>query len=127
MFEIITGKINDYLNKNKKKVVDSYRIGFKIALREMNQTARKKHRYTRRKGFLEKATNHKVNDRGMELNGSIFIADDIAKYGFFIHNGFKSWAPDQFVYKATEDSDKIIKDTIEKQMKIRGVGKWVMF
>jgi len=119
MIKIILSKATNFLKKKEKDVLEAYRLGFKIALRDMNQKARKDHRYERRSGDLEKATNFGINKN--KVSGKIFIADDIAPHGKYIHEGFKSWNPDQFIYKATQNADSIIANEIEKQLKKKGI------
>ena len=121
MIKIISSKATNFLKKKEKDVLEAYRLGFKIALRDMNQKARKDHRYNRQTGSLERATSSSLNSSKVNVSGKIFIADDIAPHGKYIHEGFKSWNPDQFIYEATRNADSIIVNEIEKQLKKKGI------
>lgn len=62
----------------------------------MRQYARSHHRFNRRTGSLIQA----MSAEAFGLSGRVYIDDLIAYYGVYVHEGQRSWAPDQFIYKA---------------------------
>jgi hypothetical protein len=72
--------------------------------------ARQNHRYTSRTGALSRSVAASVLDSG--LTGVVDLRDEIAEYGKYIHEGFKSWQPDPFIYDATEASLKDIEEQL---------------
>jgi len=66
------------------------------------RSARSKHRYNVQTGNLEKATELQDTNQTGRLQIVLWVNDAIARYGKYIHNGFKSWAPDRFLDGAVE-------------------------
>jgi len=76
----------------------------------IQKTAKKEHRYMstsgrRPTGRYYRNTHNLERSVVTELDkkakvGMVYLDTGIAKYGPFIHQGFKSWRPDQFLYAA---------------------------
>jgi hypothetical protein len=89
------------------------RLGPKIA-----QEAKNIHRYKSQTGNLERATKYNKSKNGAK----IYIDDVKAKYGKYIHDGFKKWAPDQFIDKAVDNNMELIEITLADEIdRILGV------
>lgn len=78
--------------------------------------ARLYHRYTRRTGNLESATKSSKTSTG----GTVYIDDGQAIYGKYIHEGFKSWAADPFLYDAESDLDGELNQAIDNALNQSG-------
>ena len=61
-------------------------------------SAKQNHRFKTRSGDLLRSVQSGVEDMG--LSGFVELNDAIAEHGKYIHDGFKSWAPDPFVEQA---------------------------
>jgi hypothetical protein len=79
-------------------------------LKQIQVEAQRHHRYTRRTGRLERSIRSTMNRTG----GEVFIDDSMADYGKYVHEGFKSWNPDKFLYQAAEKYDKVLDVAVEK-------------
>lgn len=77
--------------------------------RKIEQKARTRHRYRERSGTLERATLAEATREDI----TAYIDDAMAPYGEYVHDGRKGWAPDQFVYKAMNESEDNIRRSIE--------------
>ena len=55
-------------------------------------------RYYRNTGRLERSIQVEMTGDG----GRVYLDDGIADYGVYVHEGQRSWEPDQFVYDAFE-------------------------
>lgn len=88
---------------------------------QMEQTeeyARNNHRFESRTGTLESA----IVGTSDNLDGSLFIDDNQAPYGKYVHDGQRSWAPDPFITEAvdarideiTEKVSDAIQDAIDR-------------
>jgi HK97 gp10 family phage protein len=109
-FSIKIDKFEELNSETVKKAADT-------ALREashiIQSQARTSHRYKTRTGNLVRAT------RAQSIKGALqaYIDDNLAKYGKYIHEGFRSWAPDPFLGRAIESNlnkiDDILISTIE--------------
>lgn len=78
------------------------------------RSAKTNHRYKRRSGDLQKAT--KQFEESSNTFG-VHIDETIAKYGQYIHDGFKTWASDPFLTKAFNraiDKKKYSKKIVER-------------
>lgn len=84
-----TYDIPDYAEASLMEVMSS-------GVKEIQQYARSHHRFQRRTGALIDA----ISSESFGLSGRVYIDDIIAYYGVYVHEGQRSWAPDQFVYKA---------------------------
>jgi hypothetical protein len=58
--------------------------------------AQENHRFDSQTGNLISA----IKSEMYGLSGRVYIDDYIADYGKYVHDGFKTWAPDTFVYDA---------------------------
>lgn len=88
---------------------------------QMEQTeeyARNNHRFESRTGTLESA----IVGTSDNLDGSLFIDENQAPYGKYVHDGQRSWAPDPFITEAvdarideiTEKVSDAIQDAIDR-------------
>lgn len=84
-----TYDIPDYAEASLMEVMSS-------GVKDMQQYARSNHRFKRRTGSLIDA----ISSDSFGLSGRVYIDDLIAYYGVYVHEGQRSWAPDQFIYKA---------------------------
>jgi len=75
-------------------------------------TARMRHRYHRRSGLLSSSTKFIAD----EHEATVYIEDAAAPYGKYVHDGFRSWAPDQFIPEAIEASEEENLADIEKNL-----------
>lgn len=75
-------------------------------------TARMRHRYHRRSGLLSTATKFIAD----EHEATVYIDDAAASYGKFVHDGFRSWAPDQFIPEAIDSSTEENLADLEKNL-----------
>lgn len=87
----------------------------------MAQTAKQEHRYKRRTGRLTSAITSEVR----ELTGELFIDNNVAQYGIFVHDGQRSWKPDPFIYNSADKNqallDKELALAIDKTLSTRGM------
>ena len=120
MIKIFASKTISFLKQKNKDVVDSTRIGMKKAIEQMASSARKNHRYENDTGILERST---IGEVLTPITGRVFINENDAPYGFHVHEGNRSWNPDQFIYKATANSEQIIVDKINAELAKRGIKK----
>ena len=60
------------------------------------------HRYNRRTGALQSATRKKKIEDGYK----VYIDENIASYGKYVHDGQKKWNPDRFIYLSAERNRK---------------------
>lgn len=68
------------------------------------------HRYTRRTGKLQYATRGYVKD----MTSVLMVDGRIARYGYYVHEGQRSWAPDRFITKAGAWAEREIEDAVLK-------------
>ena len=60
--------------------------------------AKNNHRFNSRSGNLERSIKAELRD----LDSFAFVDDSQAVYGKWIHDGFRTWAPDEFMTDALE-------------------------
>jgi len=106
----------------KKQTLDTKSVdnGISAALKQaaplIQSEARSKHRYQSRTGNLLRATTV-VNT---QTTIKAYVDEAKAKYGKYIHDGFKSWAPDPFLNNAIEsklnDIDNIMASNIDRNL-----------
>jgi hypothetical protein len=53
-------------------------------------------RYYKNTGRLERSVQVEMSDSG----GRVYLDTGIADYGPYVHEGQRSWAPDQFIYES---------------------------
>lgn len=82
------------------------------AMSSVQRDARSKpfHRFDSRTGSLVRSVAARVYDQG--LTGSVELRNEIAEYGKYIHEGFKSWAPDPFIDVAMKKNLALIEQQI---------------
>lgn len=90
-------------------------LELKKALTQVQKKARREHRFVTRSGNLERSVT--VDVLGNEIGGTVYLEKGIAKYGPYIHEGFKSWIADKFLYEAFNKQIKNIIKAIS-----RGIG-----
>lgn len=106
--------MNDYPNE----LVRNLTLASKKGARDAQEYARSHHRFETDKGDLEKS----IVGYGTAEKVELILHDKShpvgTSYGWFIHKGFKSWAPDRFINEAMDKTDpKIMKywqDAINK-------------
>jgi hypothetical protein len=78
----------------------------------LQRDARNNHRYKHRTGMLRKSTEKKfTND---DLQSEVYLDSGIASYGKFVHDGQRSWEPDQFIYNAADKLRGEIETALER-------------
>lgn len=102
-FEELCGKL-------PAAIENAVRREAKVQLGVVQKTARTFHRfqsesgrrpsgrYYRNTGRLERSVQVEMTDDG----GRVYLDEGIADYGVYVHEGQRSWEPDQFVYEAFE-------------------------
>ena len=77
------------------------------------------HRYKRRTGKLQYATRGYVKD----MTSVLMVDGRIANYGYYVHEGHRSWAPDRFLTragdKATREIEKAVSDALDRALRGR--------
>lgn len=68
------------------------------SLNKMQTYAQFTHRYITRTGILSSAIKSEVKD----LVGELYIDENRAHYGKYVHEGHGTWAPDQFIYGSAQ-------------------------
>lgn len=81
--------IPDYAEARLMEVMQS-------GTKHMQKYAKTHHRFKSRTGSLIDSISSEVYG----LTGRVYIDDFIASYGVYVHEGQRSWAPDQFIYGA---------------------------
>jgi hypothetical protein len=91
--------------------------GAKEGLTEIQRDAVRNHRFKRKSGNLEKSVI--IDFKSFKQPGTgIRLETGMASYGPYIHQGFKSWLPDPFLYEAAiRGTDQLI------QKIVAGIGK----
>lgn len=83
----------------------------KLGLVQMEQYAKSHHRFQSRTGSLVEA----IMSESYGLSGRVYIDDLIAPYGVYVHEGQRTWAPDQFIYKAVSALESRLKLDLHKE------------
>lgn len=107
--EIDTRELMGLLEVNKKVEQILKRDITKIT-KAAEKQAMTQHRYKRRTGKLQYATRGYVKD----LTSILMIDGRIAPYGYYVHEGQRSWAPDRFLIKAGDKAEKEIEVAVSK-------------
>ena len=107
-------------NKNKMKLLlksfqaigeearKETRQALESASEETANYAKQNHRYATRTANLERHTLSEVFAEQQSMAARIFIDEDNAPYGPHIHKGFKTWSPDEFIFKAVDVKKEMI-------------------
>lgn len=82
---------------------------------ETTLDAKANHRFTARSGNLERSIIPEVIRTNDNIIGMVFLKDEIALYGKYIHNGFRSWRPDPFLKNSAETHFEIIKQKLKQK------------
>lgn len=89
-FEVDNNKIQQVADKAPGILLRNMRLAMEISCRDVQRDARAKHLFRSRTGALEKAVETKVTINTTEgLEGAVFINDDTASYGKYVHLGTK--------------------------------------
>lgn len=91
------------------------RVGLATAAGVVEREARLNHRYKTRSGNLERNTTSELF-RGKQLASRVFVNDERAEYGKYIHGGFKTWSPDKFLFKALRNKEEEVFRIIDRAM-----------
>ena len=86
------------LKKAGKETAKELRKAMGEQMEGVKQEASRTHRFRVRSNNLVRSITPRVSRNGLQV--LVELNEGVAKYGRFIHDGFKSWAPDQFLYKA---------------------------
>lgn len=86
--------------KAPREFTKEVRKEMKQSMEDVAARANMFHRFTTRSGNLERSVKTKVSNSG--FTGTIRLEPGIASYGKYIHEGFKRWKPDQFLYSSFE-------------------------
>lgn len=71
--------------------------------------AKQQHRFKTQTGVLEQSVLSEVDP--IKLQGTVWLSERVARYGKYIHRGFKSWQADPFLYDAfRRKKNQIIKN-----------------
>ena len=121
VIKIDSSKLLKALEIAPREVEKELRVEMKHQMAQVQALARRNHRYKTDTGFLERSVKSKVD----KLSGTTFLDDGIADYGKYIHEGFKSWRPDQFLYRAfSRLTSKIVKgmqDAVNRAIRKAGL------
>lgn len=79
--------------------------------------ANRQHRFKPQSGNLERSIKYRISITPKRIISFLFLDNRIANYGKYIHNGFKSWKPDPFLFNAVENKIKTLKTFIKLKMK----------
>jgi len=71
------------------------------AVTTISINAKSNHRFQSRSGKLLASIGVKLSDTISEVG-----IDPSLEYGKYVHDGQRSWAPDQFIYNAAKEQDK---------------------
>jgi hypothetical protein len=104
--------------------------GIKRQLAAIQRRARREHRfmstsgkrptgrYYRNTHMLEKSVEMTTDEHG----GMVYLDTGIAAYGPYVHEGQRSWAPDQFIYGAFDKQLPEIQPAVEAEITRAMVG-----
>lgn len=83
------------------------------SMEELAVEARKKkhHRFITKGGFAEKSILSRTRRSG--FIGQVYLETGIAHYSPYLHQGFRSWKPDEFLFSALEEKQsEIVGDVV---------------
>jgi hypothetical protein len=100
-------------SKMPKGVLSAAAVGVVKTNAEVQKQAVKVHRFKRKKGDLQRS----VKQRAREKEFDVYLDDNEASHGKWIHGGFKSWRADQFLYKAFRNKVKRYEVNINKEIR----------
>jgi hypothetical protein len=109
---MITIKQDTYNQIDPKVITKAINNALDIVGPKMAQDAKNKHRYKTRTGNLERATNF----NRIENKAKVYIDDIKAKYGKYIHDGYKNKAPDRFIDQAVDNNLTLLDETFAKEI-----------
>ncbi len=104
-----TVKVNIDVNKIVKDIETGIDKGVKEITPKIVEIAKTNHRYKDRTGNL---TNSIMIDQ-IENGLNLFAKQ---KYGLYIHEGFKTWSPDDWLYDAINDNMDMILNSMNKHI-----------
>jgi hypothetical protein len=97
-------EVPDYAEASLMEVMRS-------GIKKMESYAKRNHRFRSRTGALISSISSEIYG----LSGRVYIDDFIAPYGVYVHEGQRSWAPDQFIYKAVSALQSSLKSALHKE------------
>jgi len=108
--------LEKYEDLDPKDIEEGLAEALKTASTLISNEAKSNHRYRSRSGNLKRATKTKSTKESIQA----YIDEAMARYGKYIHNGSRSWAPDEFVEDAIKNNldkiDRLIADSIDKKL-----------
>lgn len=87
-------------------------VGMTQAATPILNEAKRVHKFQSRTGNLISSLRASVRNEVAEFK----ISDSQAKYGKYIHDGFKSWRSDPFLYGAVIRNEQLLADYIESSI-----------
>lgn len=110
------------LGQIPSRLLSSLIITFKTLCRDVAADATAHHRFTSRSGNLERSIQSGAKEAAGDVVGEVFLRDQVADYGKYVHQGHGSWKPDKFIESAFARSeakiDAAITRAIDKEMGI---------
>lgn len=97
------GGLNDIMARHINKKL--HKIGYFLA-----EYAKKNHRYNHRTGNLKRSTRFWVNKSISRVR--LYISEQQAHYGKYVHEGHGTWKPDRFIDNAIKRN----KDYIDREV-----------
>ena len=79
--------------------------------------AKANHRFTSRSNNLERSIKYRIVQSPNKIQSIFSLDNRIANYGKFIHEGFRSWKPDPFLFNAIDNKTKNLKKLITQKVK----------
>jgi hypothetical protein len=84
--------------------------------KKVSEDARREHRYTSRTGNLTSATTYYVDNIRQRV--VVYIQENRAEYGKYVHDGTSNWRPDKFIDRAFIKNaawiNKVLEDAVDK-------------
>jgi hypothetical protein len=107
--DIDTTQVARSFNDLTNNLDDTITAALNVTQVKILSDARTYHRFANRTGYLENSLTSSVQKDLAEYRIG-------ADYGTYIHNGFKSWAPDPFLESSVTRNQQYITDTISKSI-----------
>ena len=79
--------------------------------------AKASHRFTSRSNNLERSIRNRIEQKHNKIISFFTLDNRIANYGKYIHEGFRSWKPDPFLFNAIDNKTKNLKKLITQKVK----------
>jgi hypothetical protein len=88
-----TDKFTKLMETKQHQINDGVTQGLQEFFDHAKQMAKAIHRFKNRTGKLERS----IKTRVYKYQGKIYIDDNIAPYGIYVHEGHGTWLPDRFI------------------------------